>query len=358
MIDTFSVVKVLIIATVAFLLAMSFTPLVTRILYTYKIGKRLRDKEDAPIFRALHEKKLGTPTMGGVVVWFPVLVLAVALNLLSKWMPETWSLAQAISRLDFLSRAQTLLPLGALVASAAVGLFDDYLNARGIGKFGGGIRFRHRLIMYAIISAVGAWWFAVKLDWDILHVPFLGDFNIGLWYALVFVIVVIGTSFSVNQTDGLDGLAGGTLLTSFGAYGAISLMLGREDLATLCAAITGALLAFLWFNINPARFFMGDTGSMSLGVTIAIISMLTNQVLLLPVIGLVFVIEAFSTLIQLASKTIFSRKFFRSSPIHHHLEAVGWPEPKVVMRAWVISMIVAALGVALAVLDIGTVSIL
>ena len=351
--DTVAIVKVLTIAALGFFLAMLFTPIVTAFLYKFKLGKKIRDKKTAPIFHALHKKKSGTPTMGGLVIWVPVLVLALVLSLLAKWLPSGWVLTDVIARLDFLSRPQTWLPLGALVAAGLVGLADDYLNSRGVGKFGGGVRFRHRFILYTIIAAVGAWWFTVKLDWDLLHIPFVGDFNIGIWYVLAFLVVIIGTSFSVNQTDGLDGLAGGTLLTSFGAYGVISMMMGREDLAAMCAAIAGALLAFLWFNINPARFFMGDTGSMSLGVTLGIVAMLTNQALLLPLIGLIFVLEALSTIIQLVSKKLFKKKVFISAPLHHHYEAKGWSEPKIVMRAWVISMVVAALGVAIAVLDIG-----
>ena len=290
--------------------------------------------------------------MGGVVVWVPVLVLALGLHALSLWLPEAWSLTRIISRLDFLSRPQTWLPLGALVASALVGLVDDYLNVRGIGAHNGGLRKRHRLVIYTLIAFVGAWWFTFKLEWHILHVPFFGDLSVGLWSLLIFTLIIVATSFSSNQTDGLDGLAGGVLLTSFGAYAVIALIIGREDLATLCAALVGALLAFLWFNINPARFFMGDTGSMSLGVTLGIIAMLTNQPLLLPIIAFVFVIEMLSSMLQLSSKKLFKKKIFLSSPLHHHLEAVGWPEPKIVMRAWIVSMVMASLGIALAVLDL------
>src|SRR3989338_8159723 len=273
MIESLTLVQMLVVATVTFLVAMAFTPIVTKILYKYKLGKTIRDAKEAPIFYRLHKKKSGTPTMGGVVVWIPVLAVALLLHQLATWSPD-------LDWLDFLSREETWLPLGALVASACVGLVDDYLNTRGIGGHGGGLRVRHRLAIYTAIAFVGAWWFTFKLDWDLLHVPFFGTFNIGLWYALFFLVVIVATSFSVNQTDGLDGLAGGTLLTSFTAYGVIALLQGREDLAVLCAAIAGGLLALFWVNINPAPFFMGDAGSMSLGVTLGIVAMLTNQALL------------------------------------------------------------------------------
>jgi len=220
-----------------------------------------------------------------------------------------------------------------------------------MGKGGGGLRMRHRFLIYGLIAIVGAWWFYFKLDWTTLYVPFFGYLDIGLWYIPFFILVIIATAHAVNLTDGLDGLAGGTLLIAFGAYGAISFAQGRYDLATFCGVIIGALSAFLWFNINPARFFMGDTGSMSLGVTLGIIAMLTNAALLLPVIGLIFVIETISVIIQMISKKFFGRKFFISSPLHHHLEAKGWPEPKIVMRFWVISGISAVVGLILFLVD-------
>ena len=244
------------------------------------------------------------------------------------------------------------MPLGALVITALIGLFDDWLDVRGKGVFGGGgLKLRHRLLIYTLIAIAGALWFYFKLDWFVFHVPFLGNFEIRAWYIPIFIFVIVATSFSVNETDGLDGLAGGTLIAAFVAYGVIAFSLGRYDLATFCGVIIGALLAFLWFNIPPARFYMGDTGAMSLGVTLGIIAMLTNSALLLPVIGLVFLIESLSVIVQTISKRLRGKKIFISSPIHHHFQAAGWPEPKVVMRLWVISGIGAALGLMLFLMD-------
>jgi len=243
------------------------------------------------------------------------------------------------------------LPLGALVASAIVGLIDDLFDVWKMGKDGGGLRMRHRFIIYGLIAAVGAWWFFFKLEWTTLYVPFIGYMDIGWWYIPFFIFIIIATAHAVNLTDGLDGLAGGTLLAAFGAYGAISFAQGRYDLATFCGVIVGALLAFLWFNINPARFFMGDTGSMSLGVTLGIIAMLTNAALLLPIIGFIFVLETASVIIQQTSKKLFKKKVFISSPLHHHLEALGWPEPKIVMRFWVIAAVTAIIGLILFLVD-------
>jgi phospho-N-acetylmuramoyl-pentapeptide-transferase len=347
MLESFEIVRILVLTTVSFVVAFLWTPALTKMLYTYKLGKRIRDSKEAPIFSQLHAKKSGTPTMGGLLIWVTVLVLAVALSEIARSFPNSF-----VGQLSFLSRSETLLPLGALVASAIVGLVDDYFNIRGIGPHGGGLRIRHRLLIYTAIALVGAWWFAFKLDWDLLHVPFVGDYNIGLWYIPFFIFVLVATSFSVNETDGLDGLAGGALLTSFGAFAVIAFAQGKYDLAAFCGAIIGALLAFLWFNINPARFFMGDTGAMSLGVTLGIVALLTNSALLLPVIGLVFVLESLSVIVQLSWRRAFKKKLFRSAPLHHHLEAIGWPEPKIVMRFWVVSMIAASLGIALSLLDV------
>ncbi len=346
--ESFEIVRVFLLSAVAFVVAFAWAPLLLRALRHWKVSKSIRSLADAPIFAKLHEKKGGTLTMGGLLIWWTVLVVAVVLYYVASVFPSDSILA----RLNFLSRSETLLPLGALVASAIVGFVDDYFNVRGIGPKGGGLRMRHRLLIYTAIAVIGAWWFRVKLDWDLLHVPFVGDFNIGLWYVPFFILVIVATAFSVNEADGLDGLAGGSLLTSFGAFAIIAFAQGRYDLAVFCAVILGALLAFLWFNIHPASFFMGDTGAMSLGVTLGIVAMLTNSALFLPIIGIVFVIESFSVLAQWFSRGVLGRRLLRSSPLHHHLEAIGWPEPQIVMRFWVISMVAAAVGTSFVLLDV------
>lgn len=351
MIDPFILAKILVLTTIAFIVAIIWTPLLTNALYRFKMGKSLRTKEQAPIFTRMHADKAGTPTMGGVLVWGTVLLIALFFLAVHVFAPEAF-----LGRLSFLTRGQTLLPLGVLVAAGLVGLVDDFLNVKKIGKNGGGIDIRHRLVLYTIIAVIGAWWFYFKLDWDVLLVPFYGLVEIGPWYIPLFILVIVGTSFSVNQTDGLDGLAGGTVISAFAAFAVIATIQGRFELAAFCGVIIGALLAFLWFNIYPARFFMGDTGAMSLGVTLGVVAMLTNSALLLPIIGFVFVVEAVTTIIQLFSKKVFKRKVFKVAPIHHHFEALGWPEPKVVMRFWVISWISASLGIIIALFDAGIVS--
>ena len=343
----FFIIKIFFLTTVSFILTLSWTPLLTHFLYKYSLGKGIRDAKAAPIFASMHKKKAGTPTMGGILIWGTTLFLILLFFYLAKIFDGVFN------QLNFLSRRETLLPLGALVASALVGLVDDLFDIWKMGRNGGGLRLRHRFLIYGLIAIVGAWWFYYKLEWTTLYIPFAGYLDIGWWYVPFFIFVIIAAAHSVNLTDGLDGLAGGTLMVAFGAYGAISFAQGRYDLAAFCGVIIGSLLAFLWFNINPARFFMGDTGSMSLGVTLGIIAMLTNAALLLPIIGFIFVIETISVLIQTVSKKFFGRKFFISSPLHHHLEAKGWPEPKIVMRFWVIAAVSSVIGLILFLVDKG-----
>ena len=343
----FQIIRILFFATLSFIFAILSAPLLTHFLYKYKLGKKIRNSGTTPVFSQLHAHKAGTPTMGGILIWGTVLILILFFYGIAKFLPNDF-----LSYFNFLSRAETLLPLGALVASALIGLFDDWLDVREKGVFGGGgLKLRHRLLIYTLIALIGALWFYLKLDWTIIHVPFFGNFEIGAWYIPIFIFIIVATSFSVNETDGLDGLAGGTLLISFASYAVISFVMGRYDLAVFCAVIIGALLAFLWFNIPPARFYMGDTGAMSLGITLGIIAMLTNNTFLLIFIGLIFLVESLSVILQVLSKKLRGKKIFLSSPIHHHFQAIGWPEAKVVMRFWVIAGMGAVVGLIIFLLD-------
>lgn len=328
--------KIFWLTALSFIIAVIWTPIFTDFLYRNRFGKRIRqtgfDEQRAPIFYRLHKNKENTPTMGGLLIWVTVAVITLLFNL---------------------SRAGTWLPLFALVSSGIIGAIDDLANIRGVGPHNGGLRFKYKFLIYLAIAAVGAWWFYSKLGWDIFHLPGFGDVFLGWWYIPLFILVIVGLAFAVNETDGLDGLAGGTLAIAYGAFGFIALVEGKVALAAFCGTIMGALLAFLWFNIHPARFFMGDTGSMALGTTLGVIAFLTNSVAVLPIIGFIFVIEAMSVIIQITSKKFFKRKVFLSAPIHHHLEALGWPEPKVVMRFWVISAVMAVIGMMIALIGRG-----
>jgi len=346
--EVFPIIKILFFTALAFTIAILWTPLLTHFLYKYKLGKKIRAEGITPIFTALHIKKEGTPTMGGILVWLTVAFLAVGFWLITKLAGSH----DILSAFNFLTRKQTLLPLGILLFAAAIGLIDDLLGIfKKIKGLERGLRVRQRLIVYTIIAAIGAWWFYFKLDWDLIHVPFIGDFNIGWWYIPIFIFILVAAAHSTNLTDGLDGLAGGVLLVAFSSYAVISYSQGKLELATFCGAIAGALLAFLWFNIYPARFFMGDTGSMSLGITLGVIAMLTNSLFFLPFIGSILVVESLSTIVQVFSKKLRHKKLFLSAPIHHHFEALGWPETKVTMRFWIISGVVAAIGLILFFVD-------
>ena len=287
-------IKVFLLSAISFIAAILLTPLLTNFLYKHKVGKQIRAEGDTPIFSKLHKSKAGTPTMGGILIWGTTLLLAVGF-----WFLDRVLHLDFFHKLNFLTRAQTLLPLGALFATAALGLVDDYLGAKGIGSKGGGVRMRYRILLYTLVALVGAYWFFYKIEFDILYLPGFGNFMIGAWYIPLFIFVVVATSFSVNETDGLDGLAGGVLAVAFFAYGLIAFLQGRFELASLAAVIGGSLLAFLWFNIYPARFFMGDTGAMSLGTVLPIIAFLTNSVAVLPLIGFILVLESGSVILQI-----------------------------------------------------------
>ncbi len=341
--ETAQVLRIFLLTAGSFILAFFTAPIVGKVLFKFRFGKSIRTSDAAPIMSALHAKKSGTPTMGGVIVWFTVLLFAVILAGLACAFPDSF-----LGRLSFLSRAETLLPLGLMVLGAIVGMFDDVLNIMKWGPKGGGLSVRQRLMLYTILAAIGAYWFYFKLEFSAIYVPFMGSYDIGAWYVPFFVLVVVATTHALNITDGLDGLAAGSLGTSLSAYLVIAFILGRFDLAAMLGVVIGALMAFLWFNVNPARFFMGDTGSMSLGFILASVAMLTNTALILPIIAFLLVVEMGSVLIQITSKKLRGgKKVFLSAPIHHHFEAIGWPETKVVMRFWIISALSAVCGLAI-----------
>src|SRR3989344_8785523 len=339
--ELLQVVRILGLAVLGFLAAWGITPLVGKLLYRFQLNKQIRASDSAPIFSSLHKNKEGTPTMGGVIIWGTVLGLALIFWVLGQLFDGFWNY------INFIDRAQTYLPIAAMLIAAGLGLADDLLGVLRIGPHGGGLRVSQKLVVYIFLALLGALWFYYRLDWDVLLVPFIGNVQIGWLYIPLFMFIIVASAFSANETDGLGGLLGGVMLFAFIALTTVAFVLGRYHLAAFGGVTIGALLAFLWFNIYPARFFMGDTGSMSLGITMGVIAMLTNTTLLLPVIGLLFVIESLSVLIQTLSKKIRGKKIFLSTPIHHHFEAIGWPETKVTMRFWIISAMSATLGLIL-----------
>ncbi|HUO75776.1 MAG TPA: phospho-N-acetylmuramoyl-pentapeptide-transferase [Candidatus Paceibacterota bacterium] len=338
----FNVVRILAVGTLAFLVALIIEPFWMRILRKYFARGKEITKIDAPVYSALHKKKEGTPTMGGVIIWLSVALVTFGFWFLHGVADGFWS------RVNFVNRAETYLPLAFLIVAGLVGMADDLL---GIFRRRG-FAIRMRLALYVLVAAIGGWWFVAKLGYDAINIPFFGDFTVGpVWYFLFFMLVMVATSFSADITDGLDGLVGGTFLTIFAALGAIAFDQGRMQLVTFVAAICGALIAFLWYNIYPARFFMGDTGVMALGFVAGVTALLLNVPLLLPIIAIVFVIESLSDVIQIASKKFRHKKVFISAPIHHHFEALGWPETQITMRFWMINALGAIVGLTMFLAD-------
>ncbi len=364
---TFNVIKVLLLSALAAAIGLVLAPVLIRFLNKVKFWKKeARNKtitgETADIFYSLHkEREIAVPRAGGLLIWLSVTFLIFLFFGLSFIGRPWW-----LEKFNFLSRTETWLPLLTLIVASVVGLLDDVLVVFGspaknffqkiwAGKrkyVAGGLTFKRRLLMVALIGLIGGLWFYYKLGWDSIHIPLIFNFplgiewTIGAWIIPLFILVMIA-SWSGGVVDGLDGLSGGVFASIFGAFLIIAFSQGKIDLATFCAVILGTLFAFLWFNIPPARFYMGETGILGLTSTMAVVAFLTDSVMVLPIIAGPLVIEVGSIILQLFSKKFRHKKIWLSTPIHHHFEAKGWPSYKVTMRFWVISMVFAILGVAI-----------
>jgi phospho-N-acetylmuramoyl-pentapeptide-transferase len=348
--------KLYIPATIAFVVGILLTPIVTHYLYKNqmwkkKAGKIAPDGRATPIFDKLHEtREVGTPKMGGIIIWASVLITIVGFWVSSKLVP--FSLAK---KFDFLSRSQTLIPVVTLLFGALVGLLDDYLDVKGSkDHIAGGLSFKKRILVVALIGFCAAMWFYVKLGVSSIGLPFGHSLYLGIFFVPFFILVTAAV-YSGGVIDGLDGLAGGIFAAMFSAYGGIAFAQHQIDLAAFCAVTVGAILAFLWFNVPPARFYMSETGSMSLTITLTIVAFMTDSlaggygILVLPVIAFPLLLTSSSVILQLISKkTRNGKKIFQIAPLHHHFEAQGWPASKVTMRYWIISIVLAALGMLLA----------
>jgi phospho-N-acetylmuramoyl-pentapeptide-transferase len=305
----------------AFALIVILMPPYIRLLQAIGFGKRIR--QEGP---ESHFIKEGTPTMGGLLI---VLVVLGIYFFLRK--PD----------------AATFAPLAALAGVGALGAFDDYLNA----KTGEGIKARQKLIWVSVVAVVAAWQIQQTYDINAIAVPFYGPVPIEPWLYVGFAaFAIIAAANGVNITDGLDGLSGGTVAIAFVAYMLIALLNApaQPNLALLCSLIIGALLGFLWFNVHPAQIFIGDSGALSLGATLAVTALITGQILVLPLIGIIFVLETASVMLQVAYfRLTGGRRLFRMSPIHHHFELGGWDEEKITIRFWIVAILAALLGVTL-----------
>jgi phospho-N-acetylmuramoyl-pentapeptide-transferase len=328
-ITTHNLRHILSVGFFSFLLSMLITPLYTTVAYRKQWWKRQRTEAwsggQAKVYQKLHaaKHKRNIPTMAGLIFVLAISIVTLAGNL---------------------SRGQTWLPLAGLVAAAAIGLVDDVMNITSHGGVAG-MRARTKFGLYSLVVLIGGWWFYAKLGVHSIYLPGIHQWHIGVLVIALFWFVVLATAMSVNITDGLDGLAGGLLTSSFTAYAIIAAVEHKFALAGFCLTVVGSLLSYTWFNIYPARFFMGDTGSFALGTALGIIALQTNTIYILPIIGAVYVIETGSVIINRTSRKLrHGKKVFLSSPIHHHFEAIGWPETKVTMRFWILGQVASVLG--------------
>jgi phospho-N-acetylmuramoyl-pentapeptide-transferase len=350
--ETFDVMRIFMPAVITFLFGIAATPFLTFLLYTYRFwkpkgGKIALDGTQAEEFNRLHEKKeVGTPRAGGILVWGSVLFTAGVLATLDHLYPL------AFGALDFISREQTWVPLAAFLLGSLIGFIDDYYEVRGRG----GLRLRVRVIAVAAVALLCAWWFYTKLGVSSISFPFIsGPIELGILFIPFFVLVALSL-YAGGVIDGVDGLAGGVYASIFGAYAGIAFFQAQFNIAALCASILGGLLAFLWFNIPPARFYLSETGTMGLTLVLTTVVFLTDLkgagqgLMVLPVIALPLVGTVLSNILQIGSKKLFHKKLFRVAPVHHHFEAVGWPAYKVTMRYWIISIVCAIFGMVIALL--------
>ena len=347
----------------AFLLTFLFTPPFVSVLKKCGFVKQMReesmDGKKASIFLQFHQHKTGTPNGGGIIIWGSVLLVLLVSRALS-YFGIGYYLPFDGTFHSILSKSETYLPLFTLIVTGIFGAVDDYLNVKGKGKQKG-MTHKPKFFWLTLFAVAGAWWFHYKLGWSSLHIPRVGDFEIGFWYVPLFALVVMTSAHAVNFTDGLDGLAGGLLAIAFIAFGILAYAMPNPSLdmhhmiflATFCTVVAGSLVGFLWFNISPARLFMGDTGALSLGATLGVIAMLTNGVFVYLIIGLIFFIELLSSAIQLLSKRYLKRKVLKAAPFHHHLQALGWQEPTIVMRLWILGGMLAMFGVIIGLIGMG-----
>lgn len=342
------ILKILLPAIVTFVIGIAITPILTHYLFKYKIWKKQGGKTAmgglvATEFNRLKgDGETKTPRMGGIVIWGSILIsisILFALTLIST--------NPFFSDIFFLSRAQTWIPFSTLFIGALLGLLNDFYDVEHGGT---GVRISVRLIFISFLSAVIGWWFYAKLGVETIGNPFGEPFAVGIFIIPIFVIITIFL-YASGVIDGIDGLSGGVFTTVYAAYAGVAILYSQYDLAAFCVMVTGAVLAFLWFNIPPARFWMTETGSMPLTLTLAVVVLMTDQIVggygiaLLPIIGFLLVVTVFSNVIQISYRKVTGKKFFRIAPLHHHFEAIGWPSYKVTMRYWIISTLFAVCGV-------------
>jgi phospho-N-acetylmuramoyl-pentapeptide-transferase len=348
-----TIVKILIPATFSFVIGIILTPIITHYLYKYKVwkktgGKFALDGKTAHEFNRLHgDGETKTPRMGGIVVWGSVLITTIGISFAAGLFPQS-----SIPQFEYLTRSETWIPFFTLVIGAMVGFLNDFLDISAVAQ---GLALRERLVVVVFLSGFMGWWFYAKLAVTAVNIPFGAPLEIG-WLIVPLFILTSLCLYASGVIDGIDGLSGGVFGSIFASYTIIAFAEGQTDLAAFCATVVGGLLAFLWFNIPPARFYMSETGTMGLTLAIASIAFMTDNlsgdkgigITVLPIIGALLVLTVLSNVLQVFSKRILGKKLFRIAPLHHHFEAIGWPGYKVVMRYWVLSIMFAFAGVILA----------
>lgn len=333
--------------SLTFILTLTLTPIYLNIAKKFSLGKKIRTEamsgEKATIFNEMHAKKTGTFTMGGVLMWGSVLIIILFSRLMSF---------SGLVEHSLLQRGEVYLPLFTLITVGILGAVDDFINIRQVGGKKG-IDARPKMIFLLIFAALGAWWFFYKLGANTIHLPSIGDIPIGMWYIPLFILVIVSTANAVNITDGLDGLAGGLLILAYTAFGVIAFAKGHLILAIFCGLMVGSLMAFLWNNVPPARFYMGDTGSLAYGATLGVIAMMIDSLAVLVIVGGIFIVEVLSVILQLSSKKWLKKKIFLIAPLHHHFEKKGWGEAKITMRFWIIGAMLAVAGLIVGLVGMG-----
>ena len=342
------ILKIIFPTVLSFFIGISITPFFTKYFYRYKMWKKSpRNQADTSVaFNNIHntQHETSTPRIGGVIIWASVLFTVCVIYLLSLAFPSDLTL-----KMNFFSRSQTLVPLGAFFFAAFVGFVDDMLQISGLGAYArDALVYRKiKIALVILIGVVISLWFYYKLDFSSIHIPFNGSFELGIVFIPFFILAMLAT-FSTSVIDGIDGLAGGVLASAFTAFAVIAFVNNQIDISALSGAIAGGILAFLWFNVPPARFYMGETGIFALTVVLAVIAFLTDSVLLLPIIAFPLVVTSLSVIIQIISYKFFNKhRVFKVAPLHHHFQAIGWSREKVVMRYWIVSVISAITGVIL-----------
>jgi phospho-N-acetylmuramoyl-pentapeptide-transferase len=315
----------------SFLLTVIWGGPLLRVLRHFKIGKLIRVEEPGK-----HMVKMGTPTMGGVMIILPVMLVTALLN--------------GAALIGFrLSGKSIFVPLISMLAFGILGAIDDWEGIHGKRK-GDGMRARTKFLLQWLIAGIIAWALKYMLGAPDLYIPGVQALiDLGWWYVPIAAFIIVAESNAINFTDGLDGLAGLISVTIFAAYGAIAMLQGQNFLAQFSFTLVGALFGFLWFNVHPAQLFMGDTGSLALGATVAVVALMTGQWAVLPLITIIPVSETLSVVIQvLYFKITKGRRFFKMAPIHLHFELLGWSETQIVQRFWLISLLAALIAVGLA----------